>query len=223
MSLASIIVPLIGLAILVRHLDWVRRPPSGSLLAPVLAVVAFSLLGGLGLLPTITLSIFSGWAFGFAVGCPTAVLGLTGAGCVNFLLGRWLAGRQFLDAVDSHPRWKTVYRALLGCGERRAMLIVALLRVPTVPPYGATSIALAALNVRLRPFVVGSLLGVIPRTALYVMLAARLQPDKFDPGKTNSWWTLAVSAGATLAVLAVITILARRALKKLTAEEGVVP
>src|SRR5207248_704546 len=57
---------------LVRHTWW--GPPA--------AVAVYSVLGGAALLPTFVFSVFAGWAFGFAVGLVTALLGFAGAAAV---------------------------------------------------------------------------------------------------------------------------------------------
>lgn len=217
LTLVSIFVPPLGMLLFVSHLNEVAEPLRHSGWGPLICVAVFTLVGGLSLLPTVVLSVFAGWAFGFATGYATALLGFAGAAYLGYRISRATAGRNVVEAVEADPRWRAVHRALLGGGWGRTFGIVALLRLPTVPPFGATTVALAALNVRAWPFLLGTVVGVMPRTAGYVWLAATTLKT-FDPHAADSWAMPAVWTGVTVAVLAVVTVLARRALRTLTAE-----
>ena len=216
LALATLVVPPLGAVLLLANARQWADPLRQSPWGPALAVAAFSVVGGFALLPTVALSIFAGWAFGFALGLPTAVLGFVGAAAVCYAVARRAAGRGVLDAVEADPRWRAVHAAILGGGEGRTFLIVALLRLPVVPPFGATTVALAALKVRVRPFLLGTAVGVVPRTAGYVLLASRMTDLNFAAG--DDWAMLAVWGAVTVAVIGTITVLGRRALRRLTAE-----
>lgn len=218
---ATLILPFVGLSVLLVYRDRfdasLHDRLQSSPVWALAAVAAFTFLGGFGLLPTAALSVFTGWAFGFGLGCPTAVAGFAGAAWVNYAVARRTAGREVIDSIEAQPRWRAIHRALLGGGPVKTFLIVALLRLPTFPPFGAASVALAALGVRPGPFLLGTAVGVLPRTAAYVAMASQLQPDRFDPSEAGDWWTAAAFGGITLAVLAAVALIARQALQKLTA------
>ena len=215
MSLGALLLPPVGGVVLLSQLDRFAEPLRGSGWGPVLCTVGFMVLGGFALLPTAVLAVFAGWAFGFDVGFPVAVAGFVGAAVIGYPVARRFSGRSVVETVDADPRWRAVHRALLGGGSTRTFWIVTLLRVPTLPPFAATTVALAALHVRFWPFLLGTAAGVAPRTAAYVVLAARA--ERLDYSVAGGWQMLAVWGGVTLAVVALLTVIARRALTRLTA------
>src|SRR5688572_9562940 len=54
---------------------WLRANSSFGIL---LCILAYTVLGGLALLPTYAFSVLCGWAFGFAVGFPVAMSAFIG-------------------------------------------------------------------------------------------------------------------------------------------------
>jgi uncharacterized membrane protein YdjX (TVP38/TMEM64 family) len=218
MAAATLVVPPLGAALLLTHLSRWAEPLRQNPWGPALVVAAFSVIGGFALLPTVALSIFAGWAFGFGSGLATTVLGFAGAAGLSYAVARRAAGDEVTAAVEANPRWRVVRRAILGGGGVRTFLVVALLRLPVVPPFGATSVALAALRVPVVPFLLGTAVGVVPRTAGYVLLASRAGSLNFAAG--DDWMLLVRWGLVSVVVIGVITWLGRRALRKLT-DEGV--
>ncbi|HEX8913574.1 MAG TPA: VTT domain-containing protein [Humisphaera sp.] len=219
MAAAAVVIPLTAAGVLaaVGKREWadeVRGRLHDSPAGWAALAAAYAVIGGFALLPTLSLSLFAGYALGFGAGLPVTVVGFTGAAWISYAVAGRASGPGAIEAVRAHPRWRAVHKALLDCGDRRTTLIVALLRLPTFPPFGATSVALAALNVRRGPYLLGTGIGVVPRTALYVWLASRL--NRFDPHAGEDWVWLIVSAATTLVVLAVVTMIGRHALKRLT-------
>lgn len=217
LAVAQLVGPGVGGALLLGTITRVAPAVRHTGWGPPAAAAAFAGLGGAGLMPTAVLSVFAGWAFGFRVGLVTTLLGFAGAAAVSFAYSRWLTGRRALEVVDANPRWRAVHRALLHTGWVRGTLIIALLRLPSLPPFGATTVALAAMRARWGPFLVGTVLGTIPRTAAYVFLASRA--ERLNLNAADDWWMLLASSVAALAVLALLTWMARRVLATLTEAE----
>jgi uncharacterized membrane protein YdjX (TVP38/TMEM64 family) len=213
----QVLLPGVGAAVLLGTLTRVAPFVRHTWWGPVAAVAAYSLLGGAALLPTFVYSVFCGWAFGFAIGLPAALLGFAGAAAVSFAYSRWLTGCRALEVVDANPRWRAVHRALLHTGRVRTTLIVALLRLPSLPPFGATTVALAAMRVKWGPFLVGTVLGTVPRTAAYVYLASGAEQLILHPAER--WPMLLASWVVALGVLALLTWMARRVLATITEAE----
>lgn len=214
MGVISLVVPPIGAVLLLTQLTRFAEPLRDHGWGPYLTVLGFGLLSGFALLPTAALAIFAGWAFHFQTGFPVAVAGFTLASVVGYSVARRFSGRTVVDLIDQHARWRAVHAALLHSGTLRTFLIVLLLRAPSVPPFAMTNVALATLHVRFMPFLLGTAIGVMPRTAAYVWLAARA--EKLDLTDTGGVGMLVVSIGVTLLVLIIITLLARRALARVT-------
>ena len=96
--------------------------------------------------------------------------------------------------------------------------IVVLLRLSPVLPFSALNYALGLTRVSLRDYVLGSWIGMLPGTVLYVYLGSLVtsaselagggRPDAGPWGRVLYWGGLA----ATLIVTVVVTRVAKRAL-----------
>ena len=215
MAVVSLLLPPVGALVLLSSLERLRAVVRGwPVLGPAACVALFCVCAGLAILPTAALAVFAGWAFGFAAGYPVAVAGFTGAGLLGYAIARRASGRRVVNVVDESPRWRAVHRALLGSGWWRTFWIVTLLRLPAVPPFAATTVALASLRCRWWPFVLGTLAGIAPRTAAYVYFAGEAREVALGEIRVDLWFTVA-SLVAALAVLITLGLLARRALGRM--------
>lgn len=205
--------PLLGSIALYAYIkviaQWLREHPEGFWIY----LAGFVVLGGIALLPTYAQSALGGFAFGAAKGIPLALAGFAGAA----LLGFWISQRASPDrvrkVVDSDARAGAVRRALIGGGFMRQTGIVTLLRLPPTSPFALTNLILAAAGVRLAPFVVGTIIGMAPRTIVAVIIGAGVQELTQDTLESAMpkwvWWAgIAVS----IAVLVVIMMVAKKAL-----------
>ncbi|MEO6244913.1 MAG: VTT domain-containing protein [Opitutaceae bacterium] len=171
-------------------------------------------LMGLSFVPTYSCAILAGWAFGFAAGFPLAVVTITVASLIAYAIGRWIARDRVLEVVRARPKWNAVFQALLGRETWRTFLVVTLLRIPPTSPFAIANFVLAAGRVRLWPYTFGTLVGIMPRTAVAAYAAAQLEQLRFkDVANT---WVVVAGIVATLIVCAVIGQLANQALRRVT-------
>ncbi len=216
--------PLLGSIALYAYIkpiaEWLRTHPEGLWIY----LAGFVVLGGIALLPTYAQSALGGFAFGAAKGIPLALAGFAGAA----LLGYWIALRaspeRVRKVVDRDVRAGAVRRALVGGGFMRQTGIVTLLRLPPTSPFALTNLVLAAAGVRLAPFVVGTIIGMAPRTVVAVIIGAGVQELTRDTLESAApkwvWWAgIAVS----IAVLVVIMLVAKKALAGVLREHGEKP
>lgn len=180
----------------------------------LLYIAGFTVFAGLALLPTYAQAILGGWAFGFALGLPAALSGFLGAALLAYGLARRATGRRVVQLIEEKPKWQAVYAALLQSGFWRALMIVTLLRLPLNSPFAITNLVMAATRVPPLAFGLGTLLGMAPRTAAAVFIAARLQELTFEGTQTRWMWV--ASLVATLAALIVIGHIANRAVTRVT-------
>lgn len=135
-------------------------------LAPVL-FGAFYLAGialsipGWGLL-----TVVGGFLFGPVIGTIVVVIAATMGGTIVFLLARYAAGDYF--RVRAAP----VLRKLDNGFNENAMSYLIALRLVPVPPFFATTLAVAFLSIPLRTFVVATFIGLIPTTIVYTTIGA---------------------------------------------------
>jgi uncharacterized membrane protein YdjX (TVP38/TMEM64 family) len=214
LAAVMVFLPMLGgltlLGFLTRLGPWLKAHASAPVW--VLAAAAVGGLAGFSLGPTYMLEIIAGWAFGATVGLVVAIVGLTIAATIGFLLSRRIVHGQVLHTIHDHPRCEAVRRAMLDSGSFRAGMIVALLRLAPVVPFGATNLLLASAGCPLAPFALGSALGSLPRTAAIVFMAAEMAQLSFrqEPG------LLVMSVVGTVFVVCVIGFLAKRALAQVT-------
>ncbi len=214
---ATIMPPLGGLLVL-GTLDmvgpWLAQRP---VIGVTLYIVGFIIMAGLALLPTYAQAILGGWAFGFAIGFPAAMLGFLGAA----LLAHSVVQRTAHDAVlaiDLRPRWRAVRRALIGQGFWRTTGLVALVRMAPAAPFAMTNVVLAGVGVSRGAFLLGTAIGLSPRIALAVFAAHGAA--HWREAQTMPQWTWIAGLSATLLVVVVLTWIASRALRRLAAEDA---
>lgn len=190
-------------------------------------VAAFAVLAGVALLPTYAQCALGGWAFGFAWGFPAALLGFAGGAAIGYLISAKTAGERVEKLVEEKPKWKAVRDALLGvrkAGEAmtpkdfvRTTLMVALLRCPPNSPFAFTNLVMASVKVPLAPFMLGTMLGMAPRSALAVMVGALIK-DQFSEDTVSAArpaWFWGVILGSSLLVVIIVGLIANRAIKKI--------
>jgi uncharacterized membrane protein YdjX (TVP38/TMEM64 family) len=135
------------------------------------------------------------------------------AATLAFLLGRTVFRGWIKAKTDRDPRFRAVDAAVGQSGLR----IVMLLRLSPAFPFNVLNYALGLTSVRLRDYVLGSFIGMLPGTFLYVYLGslvsdvAALGAGTPDGGLARQVLSV-VGLIATIAVTVYVTRLARRAL-----------
>jgi uncharacterized membrane protein YdjX (TVP38/TMEM64 family) len=189
-----------------------------GLVGVVLFVAAFSVLGGLALLPTYAPSVLGGWAFGMVTGLIATLAGFLGAAAIGFAIARHLSDGRLLQVLDEFPRGQALHRALLAGSPARTLLVVTLLRVPLNGPFAMTNLLLAATGVGWAPYLLGSVLGLAPRVTAAVVVGASV--STLDLQHLERGGAAYVSIAVSLAVVVALGWMANRALRGIAAEAG---
>jgi uncharacterized membrane protein YdjX (TVP38/TMEM64 family) len=190
---------------------WIRE--AGMAGVAVYAVVY--VLSAVLMLPGSILTLGAGFAYGPIFGTllvsPVSVVAAT----LAFLLGRtvargWVAGR-----VERDPRFAAIDTAI----GRQGFRIVALLRLSPVFPFNVLNYALGLTQVRLRDFVLGSFVGMLPGTFMYVYLGSLVtNVGALTSGGASGGFAQQIlywaGLAATIVVTVVVTRIARRALRE---------
>jgi len=190
---------------------WLRAHPAGGMLV---YVVGYMVLGGLALMPTYAHSVLGGWAFGFKLGFPLAMAAFLGAAALAYVIGRCASGERIVRIIDEHPKGRAVRIALIGRGFFKTLLIVTLLRLPPTSPFAITNLAMAATRVHPLAFLIGTAIGMAPRTGAVVFLAAGLSELDFAAPKRP--WLFVAGIVVTMLVLAIIGYIANQAITRVT-------
>jgi uncharacterized membrane protein YdjX (TVP38/TMEM64 family) len=170
--LAATFPPLGGfvlLGLITRLAPWLQAHLALGL---VILIVGFSLAAGLSLLPTYACSCLAGYAFKFAIGFPASMFAFVGGSLIAYVVSSRAAGNRVVDIVREHPKWEAVRVALLDAGFWKALGIITLLRLPPTSPFAAANFIMGTIRAPLIPYLLGTLIGMAPRTAAVVWAMA---------------------------------------------------
>jgi uncharacterized membrane protein YdjX (TVP38/TMEM64 family) len=201
---------IVALALAYTHADALR---GGGLGVGALLLVGGALGCGLALLPTHVLSLLCGWAFGVPMGLAVALSGATLGSPLGYGIGQCLAGPGVLRMIARNPRAVVVCEAITRGSPARAFVLIGLLRLSPVVPYGSTNVLAAVFSVPMMPFLLGTLLGLAPRAAAVVFIGAGL--ERLDAHASVSPWLWGLGIAATLAAVVIMGWVAKRAIDRL--------
>lgn len=180
---------------------------------------AIYLIAPLLLMPASVLTLGAGFLYGPLRGTLLVSPLSVGAAAIAFLLGRTLTRRPVERRIAGDARFAAIDRAVGESGFR----IVLLLRLSPVIPFVLLNYALGLTRVRFRTYLLASFIGMLPGTFLYVYLgsaatsAAQLSQHRGGPATRAAFW---VGIAATIAVVFVLTRIARRALGRALEEKA---
>jgi uncharacterized membrane protein YdjX (TVP38/TMEM64 family) len=141
---------------------WVR---SAGWAGPVLYAVGFAAVS-LTPAPATVLTVGAGALFGWWVGLPVALAGALGGAYLGFGLARTL-GRATVQGLGGSRMARL--DGLLG---RRGLLAVIFVRLVPTGPFAVVNTACGLSAVRVRHYVVGTAIGMLPGIAAFVGVGA---------------------------------------------------
>ncbi len=197
---------------------WAGHHPRKAGAVFVAAYTVAAVLAVPGTLLTLGAGFTFGLVFGVALVSAGSVLGAIAA----FLLGRFVARGWVARRIADSPRW----RALDSATRHDAFTLVLLARLSPLLPYNMLNYAFGLTAVRLRDYALGSWVGMLPATVLYVYIGslaknvAALTSGDLDAG----WATRALLVGGLIATVALTLLITRRATRalrhRLEADDG---
>ena len=198
---------------------WIRGAGAPGVAAYALLYVVATVV----LAPGSVLTLGAGFAYGPLWGTllvwPVSTLAATAAFVIARTFGRGWVERR----VAGDPRFARLERA----ARARGLRLVVLVRLSPILPFNLLNYALGLTGIRVRDYALGSFLGMLPGTILYVYLgslvtsAGQLASGSLpDAGPAQT----ALYAGGLLASLALVATVTRMARRALRAElDGVAP
>lgn len=203
---------------IIRLVLWIRSAGTIGFVVFAVAYVGATV----ALIPGSLLTLGAGFVYGPLVGTllvsPVSVLAATAA----FLLGRTLARGWIAHRMVDSARFRMVDQAI----GREGLKIVLLLRLSPLFPFTMLNYSLGLTSIGLRDYVVASWVGMLPGTILYVYLGSLLtSAGELLSGEpvAGGWATRALYWGglaATVAVVWLVTRVARRALRRSLDEDA---
>lgn len=172
---------------------------------------------GFALLPTNLIGILAGWSFGLLFGTALLIIGVVGSATIAYFVNKRITGETLTALTSRNARADAIHRALTNEGFLKTTAIITLIRMSVVMPFAFTNFFLAAARVPITSFVVGTFLGMLPRSGAMVFLGAGLSELTFD--NFSDVWFLAAGVPATIVLVIAIAVFSRLALDRLTLEE----
>ena len=189
--------------------EWLAHAGPGG----VLVYAAAFAVAAVCLVPGSILTVGAGVAYGLLWGTAIASTASALAATAAFLVARTIARRRVARWAAADPRFAALDAAIGDHG----LKLVILVRLSPLIPFNVLNYALGLTRVRLRDYALGSFLGMLPVTVLYVYVGsvagqlasvARGTAQGGPLGQAVS----ALGLAATLAATVYITRVARRAL-----------
>lgn len=192
--------------------EWVRA--QGAL--GVVVYVAVYIIGTILVLPATPLTVVGGFLYGAVLGtvlvAPASVLGAT----ISFVVARNYARDWVKKKISKYPRFDAIDRAV----GRQGFKMVFLMRLqPIFIPFAVLNYLLGLTRVRLRDYVFGSFLGMLPAITLVVYVGSAIQnlTRLFHGQLPNAgvWQQVLFWGGlcATIALVVIVTRITRQALQ----------
>lgn len=181
---------------------------------PVVFVLGYT-VATVAFIPGSLLTLAGGAIFGLAEGTALVFAGASLGATAAFLASRYMVRGAIERRVAAEPRFAAIDRAV----GREGFKIVLLLRLTPVVPFVLLNYALGLTRVKLRDYVL-AFGGMLPATLLYVYygkVVGDLAEIAAGGGGERGWETwvfTGVGLAATIAVITVVTRIARRALRE---------
>jgi pyruvate/2-oxoglutarate dehydrogenase complex dihydrolipoamide dehydrogenase (E3) component/uncharacterized membrane protein YdjX (TVP38/TMEM64 family) len=198
------------------HLETYIR--SLGALGPVLVVLAYIACTVL-FIPGSALTIGSGTLFGLTTGFIVVVLGANLGALASFLLARTFLREKVARWAAANPKFRSLDRAI----GKQGFKMVLLTRLSPVFPFVLLNYFLGLTAVRSASYVLANLIGMLPATFLFVYIgaAARDALAGQADSSTDFYRQLFKYVGliATIAVVIMVTRVARKALRQAEQEQ----
>ena len=195
--------------------DWLQIDPTIGLAA---YVIIFIITAGLGFLPTYAQALLGGWVFGMWIGTPAALAGFTGAAVLGYAIAHYVSRDQVRNLISEDVRAQAIRDSLVGRGFWPTLGIVSLLRLPPNSPFALTNLVMASTGVKMMPYVLGTAIGMAPRTAVATVVAAMGAAtgsrDLQELAQERGLMVVGAGLVVMVIVLAIIGTIANRALER---------
>jgi uncharacterized membrane protein YdjX (TVP38/TMEM64 family) len=191
-------------------LEWVQSAgPWGALLFGLAYIPAAVLF-----VPASVLTLGAGFVFGVARGTVIVSLGSTAGAAAAFIVARTIGRAWIMRRVAGYPGLNAIGAAV----EREAFKVVLLTRLSPLFPFNLLNYAFGLSSVPFKTYVLGSWIGMLPGTIMYIYLgsaaqnlAALLSGNLRRTAGQQAMF--AIGLAATVAVTTIVTRTARRALR----------
>lgn len=214
LTLATVTLPALGGFLVVgfakKLQPWVQSHGTTGLLA---FAGIFGVTTGFALMPTYAMSFASGVFFGFGKGFAAAMAGVMIGSVLGYTWGATAARQRVMRLIESNEKARVVRDALIGQSFGRSLLTVILLRFPPNSPFALTNLVMSSTRVNPLAFVLGTAVGIAPRTGFAVWIGAKIgDVAKAKESGSTRLIVIGVSIAAFLVMYGVFSRWAKKAL-----------
>ncbi len=219
LSVATAVIPIVNSTLLLPFApfagNWLRENWE---IGTVIYILFAWIVCGFALLPTNVIGILCGWAFGFPLGITLHISAIVGAALISSYVLAPLAGNTFQEFLEHHEKAKVLHKSLLQKNFRRTTIIITLLRLSPAMPFALTNLLMTAARVPIFSFLIGTFIGMLPRSAAVVFFGAGL--SELDFSEPFNIWMFIFGFVATLFSVIVISYFSKQALARMTKEHA---
>eukprot|EP01112_Ceratiomyxa_fruticulosa_P012992 TRINITY_DN3627_c0_g2_i1.p1 TRINITY_DN3627_c0_g2~~TRINITY_DN3627_c0_g2_i1.p1 ORF type:complete len:374 (-),score=55.34 TRINITY_DN3627_c0_g2_i1:48-1169(-) len=198
--------------ILIQFMEWLKGIPTigGAFLLSFLYAIALVLC-----LPGTPFNLAAGFLFGISVGSVVNIIGCDLGACISFFIGRGLGRDWAQQKILTNQKYELIDKAV----ERNAFLIIFLIRLSPVLPFGICNYLFGITTVSFPLYWAATTLGLIPCTVAYTYLGSLMRnlTDIYsENGEQKEQQTYMIIAAVFMTVLGiiVITLVTKRTLDK---------
>ena len=135
--------------------------------------LAVSILMGFALMPTTLMAFLTGYFLGFE-GIPVMIISYLIAAYIGYQLGLFLEGKKIHKNLLEKPKIKRFLSSL----KEKSWKLIILVRLSPVLPFSVMNLVLSAIRFPIKIFLIGSLLGMLPRTIFAIYIGTKAQTLK---------------------------------------------
>jgi len=164
-------------------------------------------------IPASVLTLGAGAIFGLVTGTIVVVIGATLGAALSFFLAKTVMRKKVESMTEGNAKFRALDRAISKEGAR----IVFLIRLAPIFPFTYINYAFGLTGVRTLPFILATLIGIIPGTFAYIYIGHAAASAAAGGGDRTK--TIVQIAGAVIAL--VVTLFVARVATKAIRKAGV--
>ena len=180
--------------------------------APIMFILIY-IVSSIILVPCSALTVLSGFIFGVVWGTVWVSIGSVLGASAAFLVGRYFARNWVERKTAGNKNFQAVGKAI----ESGGLKIVTLIRLSPLFPYNLLNYFFGVTKVPFRTFVLGSWIGMLPGTIMYVYIGHLGRVAADSVGEKTDLATKSLTVVGFI-VTVVVTIMVTKAAKKALAE-----
>lgn len=156
--------------------------PTGFDLQLLLTIIVMIVLMSFALAPTTFLAIVSGFLLGWKA-IPVVLVSYVLAAAFGFQIAQFINQDSLMTYVKSSEKRKTFFLKLQG----KDFLLTIFSRLSPVLPFAVMNVTLASLQVNFRKYLLGSIIGMFPRTiiSIYIGVESENITSSIEGGEWN--------------------------------------